>query len=974
MYSTDKFQFIITSVFVFSLEKMGKRTWSFQIFCLLLLILYLPISAKLCSHYQTSMLLQFKQLFSFETRQPSGCGRLQSDSYSKMISWKEEKDCCSWDGVTCDMMTGHVTGLDLSCSRLHGSIPSDSSLFSLPHLQILNLAFNDFNYSYISPGFTRFPNLAHLNLSVSSFLGQIPAEISHLSKLVSLDLSGNSQLGLDTPVLKALVQNLTELQELVLNSVDMSYEVPSFLTNLSSLTSLDLGNCGLQGSIPQNIFRLPNLQNLILSYNKNLTSVFPKVNWSSPLRFMDLYGCNFMGSIPASLGNLSQLTYLDLSYNNFSGHIPSTLSNLQQLRHLDLSNNKFTGQIPCIFANLTQLSFLDFSNNQLNGPIPSSVSRLHSLVTIYLSYNSLNGTIPSGLFTSPLLESIDLRNNQLTGSISSSMSELVNLIDLSLSSNNLSGNVELYMFAELKNLLGLDLSHNSLSLSTVLPVNSSFPYLSMLSLSSCNISEFPDFLRTQHRLQILDLSDNQIRGGIPNWIWNVGKDTLNHLNLSHNFLTGIELLPWKNLRYLDLRSNSLKGSIPFLPPSLNFISVSNNKLSGEIPLSFCNMSSIFYVNLSNNSLNGMIPPCLANSSLWFLDMRMNNFHGSIPQTFSKGSRLTILNLNDNQLEGSVPLSLVNCSFLEVLDVGNNRINGTFPAWLGALSELQVLILRSNRFHGPITYSVTRFPFPKLRILDLSNNEFTGVLPTRYFQNFQAMMHGNNNSAEGGNMYINYGNEYYSAILTVKGVNMEMEKVLNIFTTIDLSGNKFQGRIPEVVGKLNSLKGLNFSHNKLTGLIPYSLENLTQLESLDLSSNKLAGQIPWQLTSLNFLQVLNLSQNQLVGPIPQGKQFHTFSSDSYNGNMGLCGFPLSEKCSNDEVTEPIQDREEDDTWSLFDWKMAVMGYGSGFVIGLSMGYSVFATGWPKWFVRMVERKQSRNTVIRMLIQGARGRRN
>lgn len=353
---------------------------------------------------------------------------------------------------------------------------------------------------------------------------------------------------------------------------------------------------------------------------------------------------------------------------------------------------------------------------------------------------------------------------------------------------------------------------------------------------------------------------------------------------------------------------------------------------------------------------------------------MNIFHGIIPQTFSKGSRLTILNLNDNQLEGSVPLSLVNCSFLEVLDVGNNRINGIFPAWLGALSELQVLILRSNIFHGPITYSVTRFPFPKLRILDLSNNEFTGVLPTRYFQNFQAMMHGNNNSAEGGNMYINYGNEYYSAILTVKGVNMEMEKVLNIFTTIDLSGNKFQGRIPEVVGKLNSLKGLNFSHNKLTGLIPYSLENLTQLESLDLSSNKVAGQIPRQLTSLNFLQVLNLSQNQLVGPIPQGKQFHTFSSDSYNGNMGLCGFPLSEKCSNDEVTEPIQDREEDDTWSLFDWKKAVMGYGSGFVIGLSMEYSVFATGWPKWIVRMVERKQSRNTVIRMLIQGARGRRN
>lgn len=894
------------------------------------------------------------------------------------MHWKEENDCCSWDGVTCDMLMGNVIGLELSCSWLYGNIPSNTSLFFLPHLQTLDLSFNDFNLSHISSGFSRFPHLTHLNLSDSNFAGQIPDEISHLSKLVSLDLSDNFHpLVLNTSVLTALVQNLTELKQLFLDSVDMSSIVPGSLLNLSSsLTSLSLESCELQGTLPENIFYLPNLQVFSLTYNKKLTGVIPEVNWSSSPRFLDLHGCNFMGSIPASLGNLSQLTYLDLSENSFTGQIPSSLSHLEELHRLDLSNNNYNGNIPDIFANVTQLFYLDLSTNQLHGPIPPSVSCLQSLVTIYLSYNSLNESIPAGLFALPSLEDIQVDHNKLAGSIPSSISELVNLTALILSSNNLSGNVELDMFAKLKNLKGLDLSHNRLSSSTVLTVNSSFPILSILGLSACTISEFPDFLRNQHKLQWLDLSENQISGSIPDWMWNIRKD-LYHLNLSHNFLTSIEQLPYKNLRYLDLRSNLLQGPLMFLPPSMNFLSVSNNNLTGEIPPSFCNFITIRYLDLSNNSLSGTIPQCLAMSALQVLDMRMNNFHGSIPQTFAKGSILTILNLSGNRLEEPLPPSLGNCRFLEVLDVGNNKINDTFPSWLADFSELKVLILRSNKFHGTIGYSNTRLSFPKLRILDLSNNEFTGTLPTTYFQNFEAMMHGDNNSAKVEPMNLNYSGEYYSVILTVKGVAMEMEKTLNIFTTFDFSSNQFQGRIPEVVGKLNSLKGLNFSHNNLTDGIPSSLRNLTELESLDLSSNKLTGEIPSQLTSLNFLQLINLSQNQLTGPIPQGQQFNTFSNDSYAGNLGLCGFPLSEKCGNDEAPESTPTFQEgDETSSWFDWKASMMmGYGSGLVIGLSMGYMVFATGRPQWLAKIVERKQSKINRMRRLNRGrSRGRRN
>ncbi|KAK9274957.1 hypothetical protein L1049_022214 [Liquidambar formosana] len=153
---------------------------------------------------------------------------------------------------------------------------------------------------------------------------------------------------------------------------------------------------------------------------------------------------------------------------------------------------------------------------------------------------------------------------------------------------------------------------------------------------------------------------------------------------------------------------------------------------------------------------------------------------------------------------------------------------------------------------------------------------------------------NANGDKSGLKYM--GDGYYQDFIMVilKGVEIAMERILTIFTTIDFSCNKFEGHIPKSIGKLCLLHELNFSHNDLTGHIPSSLENLIKLEALELSWNNISGKIPEQLASLTFLEVLNFSQNHFVGPIPRGKQFDTFQNDMYNGNMGLCGPPLSKK--------------------------------------------------------------------------------
>ncbi|KAK4594637.1 hypothetical protein RGQ29_018357 [Quercus rubra] len=975
-------------------------------------------STPLCHSDQSSALLHFRNSFSVG----DSLYRCDYYSYPPKNSWKMGTDCCGWDGVTCDTMTGHVIAVDLSCSRLQGPIHPNTTLFSLRHLQRLNLAWNDFNDSAISSKFGGFADMTHLNLSYSIVAGNFPSEISHLSKLVSLDFSYNDYMRIETPSLKRLVQNLTHLTELVLDRVDMSSVSPNSFMNLSSsLMSLRLPDCQLNGRFPDNIFHLPNLQLLDALYNDMLTGSLPTYNWSTPLKSLglsytgfpinlpnlisnlkslkeltELYlrGCNFIGSsYPTFLPNLTQITSLDLSYNNFGGQFPWSLLNNAGLTYLDLSSNNFIGQLPNLSTNRTKVSssngssssqsvsqipsklvYLYLSDNLLNGTIPSWLYDIPSLLYLSLEYNQLTGHI--GEFLHNSLVVLRLSNNKLHGPLPLSISKLASLNQLSVSFNNLSGNVESKIFFRLKNLEYLEMSNNPLlSLSSFTFATNILPKIIQLQLSSSNITEIPHFLRTAENIGDLDLSKNQIKGNIPKWFLEVGKDSLFYLNLSYNNLTSIGHLPWKYMTVLDLRSNMLQGPLPVPPLLIYFFSVSRNNITGQISSSICNLSSLKYLDLSYNHLSNMIPPCLGNLSNYLidLDLKSNNLHGTIPSTFAKGCYLKSLKLNGNQLEGSFPQSLVHCRNLEVLDFGNNKINSTFPHWLETLPELRVLILRLNNFHGTLGNPKTKFPFPNLRIIDLSHNEFHGHLPTNLFKYLKAMMM--NVSANKGELKY-MGDNFYqdSVIVVMKGLSIELVKIQSLFTTIDFSNNNFKGEIPKSIGELGSLRGLNFSHNNLVGHVPPSLGNLTNLEWLDLSSNKLEGEIPIQLVDLTSLAFLNLSENYLFGQIPQGKQFNTFTNDSYKENHGLCGFPMTKACGNDEGQQPPPSStiQEDDFEfeNGFHWKVVLLGYGVGFMFGLGLGYLVFSSGKPKWLVNIVY--GGRHNKVRRTKKNAHGR--
>ena len=323
---------------------MGCLSWKYQVLCLLFLLFHFPSSSSLSSVSSCSALLHFNHSLSLHRDASQIC----DISYPKTVSWKEDRDCCTWDGVVCDKTTRHVIGLDLSCSWLYGPIHSNSTLFFLPHLTSLNLAGNDFSRSLISSEFGRFKALTHLNLSNSMFSGKIPYEISHLSSLVSLDLSLNDGLLIETRVWKRVIHNLTQLRELLLDWSDMSSIRLNSSMNLSSfLTTLSLHECNLQGKLQNNFLCLPNIQTLDLGGNSNLDlGSLSKCNWSSIfLKFLDFSMTRFSRELLDSVGNKKSLKHLDLYYCNLTGSIPTSLGNLAELTTLDLSYNNFRGEI-----------------------------------------------------------------------------------------------------------------------------------------------------------------------------------------------------------------------------------------------------------------------------------------------------------------------------------------------------------------------------------------------------------------------------------------------------------------------------------------------------------------------------------------------------------------------------------------------------------------------------------------------------
>ncbi|XP_059307952.1 putative receptor-like protein kinase At3g47110 isoform X2 [Lycium ferocissimum] len=322
------------------------------------------------------------------------------------------------------------------------------------------------------------------------------------------------------------------------------------------------------------------------------------------------------------------------------------------------------------------------------------------------------------------------------------------------------------------------------------------------------------------------------------------------------------------LKHVYLTNNSFSGAIPInLSRCSNLVVLSFgwNKLSGKIPLEFGSLQKLERFHVHNNNLSGVIPETLGNlSSIKSLSLSVNSFKGTIPSSLGQLKTLSFLGLGVNKLSGVVPDAIFNLSSLEIFTVPYNQLYGTLPSEFG-------------------------FSLPRLKVLNIGHNWFTGPLPKSLSNASNLVKLDANGSNFTGKVSIDFGglSNLWWLILASNSIDdlsffNSLSRCRNL-KVLDLSDCKFGGVLPDSITNLSS----TLLSLRLGGTIPSSLSSLRGLEELDLSRNNLSSQIPRSLQLIS-LKRLNLSFNQFEGQVPTDGVFKNASAISISGNEKLCG--------------------------------------------------------------------------------------
>ena len=369
-----------------------------------------------------------------------------------------------------------------------------------------------------------------------------------------------------------------------------------------------------------------------------------------------------VGEIPKENGMLTTLFTFEIHSNeDVTGTIPTELCNLSTAATMILAHTSLSGRIPSCFGNMNVANLI-LNHNLLTGPIPTELGQLENLSTLEVQDNMLTGGLPSTLANPMLLHQLFIDDNpSLGGNPLPTINSMPSLYWLMGSNCDFEGDIDETFLADALDIYSVDLSHNRFTSSNGIPEH---------LFSSL--------------LQFLDLSNNELSGGLPSDIPDYSE--LIFLSLHENQLSGLLPEALTNLTYLDhldLSSNNFDGPIPdFLGDMTALMTLflpENNFNQGPIPASFANLSNLRELSLRSTSRTGPLPDYIGLGDFnWteLIDFGSNALTGPIPESYGDLQYLDYLLLNQNAgITGTIPDSFAGLEYLVGLYVDGTGLSG-----------------------------------------------------------------------------------------------------------------------------------------------------------------------------------------------------------------------------------------------------------------------------------------------------------
>jgi LRR receptor-like serine/threonine-protein kinase FLS2 len=364
------------------------------------------------------------------------------------------------------------------------------------------------------------------------FSGTIPSEMGRLESLQVLYMNNNYFVG----ELTSELVNIVNLHVLVLHNNMLSGSIPSFLGNLVNLEVLSMSDNQYTGSIPPTLAHASNMSQFDVSFNSLSGSIPTELSLWYNLSSLDLNNNLLQGRYSLQLSEA--FVNLDISNNHLSGPVFNFVTSSARLRFINVAGNSFTGTLPPVGMIWRDLQVFNVSANLFRGGLSgltdstNPYESLRALLTVDVSNNSLTGTLSDDLFLLPSLQNAILSQNCFEGTIPASIcrnSALETLVLDSLTQN--CGNLipsslspllggfipKQYMSGQIPscvwNMTALQVMHIlGNGLSGTLAALPSTSQLTIVAVGSNELSGSIPLSFQTHSFQQLDMSSNRLDG------------------------------------------------------------------------------------------------------------------------------------------------------------------------------------------------------------------------------------------------------------------------------------------------------------------------------------------------------------------------------------------------------------------------------------------------------------------------------